>query len=679
MTIPRHPRRPAAALAAAAVLAAGLQLAMAGAASATQASTNTVTDTTVSYQGLSLRVPAGWDAVDLAAHPETCVRMDQHVVYLGHPGADQSCPPHGAAAKTEAIILEPFAGAGPRTDIPTVTVPAGAPAPGVLPADESRELRVAFEGAGVYATVSYGDSETAAEQIIGSATVTGGATPKAVPPAPITPLASSTPTTGYKGKAFDACTAPSATAMTNWAASPYRGVGVYIGGPSRYCEQPNLNASWVAARSSAGWHIVPIYNGRQASEISASTAATQGRASADDAVADAKALGLPAGAVLYIDMEQYSSGYRTNVLNYLSGWADRLHDLHYRAGVYGSSSSAMADLASVYTSKTLVRPDAVWAANWNGKADTSDPNLPAGDWANHQRVHQYSGNVTESYGGTSITIDRDYVDIASAVSTGDPGMTDLTAGDFNGNGKKDLVAVEVSTGKLWLYPGTGSGTLTSRVLIGSGGWNGMSNLTVGDYNGDGKEDVVAVEVSTGKLWLYPGTGSGLDSRTEIGTGGWNGMTNLFGGDFTGDGKDDVGGVEVSTGKLWLYPGTGSGLGSRKEIGSGGWNGMSKIVSPGDMNQDSNDDVVATEKSTGMLWLYRGYNNGTLDGGSTRILIGSGGWNGISDYAGGDFTGEGIGDLAAVESQPGATGKLYLYKGTGDNGLSPRIEIGNGGW
>ncbi|MEU0744796.1 transglycosylase family protein, partial [Streptomyces sp. NPDC006134] len=30
----------------------------------------------------------------------------------------------------------------------------------------------------------------------------------------------------------------------------------------------------------------------------------------------------------------------------------------------------------------------------------------------------------------------------------DPGMTDLTAGDFNGDGRADLVAVEVSSGKL---------------------------------------------------------------------------------------------------------------------------------------------------------------------------------------------------------------------------------------
>ncbi|MBP0452709.1 MULTISPECIES: FG-GAP-like repeat-containing protein [unclassified Kitasatospora] len=256
----------------------------------------------------------------------------------------------------------------------------------------------------------------------------------------------------------------------------------------------------------------------------------------------------------------------------------------------------------------------------------------------------------------------------------DPGMTNLTAGDFNGDGKKDLVAVEVSTGKLFSYPGTGTGALGGRVMIGNGGWNGMGNLAVGDLNGDGGDDIVATEKSTGKLWVYPGNGHGVEGRIEIGSGGWNGMNNTAVGDFTGDGVADVVASENSTGKLFLYPGLGGALGKRVEIGSGGWNGMNKIVSPGDMNKDGRDDIVATEKSTGKLWLYPGTGNGL----GSRVEIGTGGWNGISDYAGADFTGDGIGDLAAVDSDPGQTGKLYLYKGTG-NGLSSRTEIGSGGW
>ncbi|WP_348652364.1 hypothetical protein [Streptomyces sp. Isolate_45] len=49
---------------------------------------------------------------------------------------------------------------------------------------------------------------------------------------------------------------------------------------------------------------------------------------------------------------------------------------------------------------------------------------------------------------------------------------------------------------------------------------GMIDLSSADLSGDGVVDVVGVEASTGKLFLYPGTGTGLGARTEIGSGGW---------------------------------------------------------------------------------------------------------------------------------------------------------------
>ncbi len=258
-----------------------------------------------------------------------------------------------------------------------------------------------------------------------------------------------------------------------------------------------------------------------------------------------------------------------------------------------------------------------------------------------------------------------------------PGMTDLVAVNLNGDAVDDVVGVEASTGKLWLYKGASNGTIASggnRVEIGSGGWNGMSNLAGGDYTGDGKDDIVAVEEASGKLYLYPGNGSGLNSRKEIGSGGWNGMTDLMGGDVNGDGKADVVGVEKSTGKLWLYKGNGAGSvgggSSRVMIGSGGWNGMHDLVGM-DINNDRRTDVVGVERSTGKLFLYT--SNGT--GLNSRTEIGSGGWNGMTDLTGGDFTSNANDDLVGVET---ATGKLYLYPGTG-TGLGARKEIGSGGW
>jgi len=57
----------------------------------------------------------------------------------------------------------------------------------------------------------------------------------------------------FTGYGFDACTAPSIGALDAWTASPYRAVGIYIGGVNRACRDGNLSASWVATSLSMGW------------------------------------------------------------------------------------------------------------------------------------------------------------------------------------------------------------------------------------------------------------------------------------------------------------------------------------------------------------------------------------------------------------------------------------------
>ncbi|MFJ9790849.1 C40 family peptidase [Streptomyces globosus] len=293
----------------------------------------------------------------------------------------------------------------------------------------------------------------------------------------------------------------------------------------------------------------------------------------------------------------------------------------------------------------------------------------------HHRIYDYP--YYPGYGPYFPVRYKNIVDDEAPKPQPAPGMTDLVAANINGDSVDDVVGVEASTGKLWLYKGNSNGTIaggSARVEIGSGGWNGMSNLAAADYNGDGKDDIVATQESTGKLYLYPGTGSGLGARKEIGSGGWNGMKDLIGGDFTGDGKADVVGVEKSTGKLWLYKGSGTGAigggSSRVLIGSGGWNGMHDLVGM-DVDNDRRTDVVAAESDSGKLFLYKSTGTGLTE----RKEIGSGGWNGMNDLIGGDFTSNAYDDLVAVEK---STGKLWLYPGTG-SGLAARKQIGSGGW
>jgi uncharacterized protein YraI len=224
--------------------------------------------------------------------------------------------------------------------------------------------------------------------------------------------------TRYAGAAFDTCTAPSLSTLGAWSASPYRAIGIYIGG-YRACAQPRLTTTWVAQATKRGWRLLPIYVGRQAPcawrtfehVISESPLATrQGRDAAAYAVKRAKGLGLRPGSGIYLDIEYYDpndSACRTAVRRYVSGWTKRLHSAGYLAGVY-SSTSGLKHLAGTYMSTSYARPDAVWLARWDGSSKLIDwPGIPNRKWAVHQRAKQYRGDHIESYGGVRLRIDTD--------------------------------------------------------------------------------------------------------------------------------------------------------------------------------------------------------------------------------------------------------------------------------
>ncbi|HEU4739388.1 MAG TPA: DUF1906 domain-containing protein [Solirubrobacterales bacterium] len=236
----------------------------------------------------------------------------------------------------------------------------------------------------------------------------------------------------FTGLGFDACAAPSSRYMAAWASSPYRAIGVYIGGANRACSQPNLTSSWVAAQTEADWHLIPTYVGLQAptsacsscAKLTSSQATAQGAAAAIDAVEEASAVAMGPGSPIYFDMEAYSqtSSATAATLAFLEAWTQKLHQLGYSSGVYSSSGSGIEDLASqIGTGYEL--PDALWIANWNGQQNTADSAVPSNAWAQHQRIHQYRGGHNETYGGVTINIDNNYVDGPTV------GSASLTAGD----------------------------------------------------------------------------------------------------------------------------------------------------------------------------------------------------------------------------------------------------------
>jgi len=232
----------------------------------------------------------------------------------------------------------------------------------------------------------------------------------------------------YTGPGFDTCNAPSLASLQAWLASPYRALGIYVGGVNRACANGELSAAWVDGAEGLGFALAPLYVGLQApcssqpgvAEIGSAAASAEGTFAADDAIASASQLGLPSSSPIYFDMEGYAldnPACTQTVQTFLSAWIVELHSQGYLAGVYGSAASTMRDLQALTT--TAAAPDDVWIADWN--TDTSvfgDPYVSDAIWTNHQRIHQFSGGHRETYGGVTIDIDSDAFDGAVVAPAG---------------------------------------------------------------------------------------------------------------------------------------------------------------------------------------------------------------------------------------------------------------------
>lgn len=291
--------------------------------------------------------------------------------------------------------------------------------------------RPARSARSVPAPVSLAALALAALLVLAGTSMLGGAAHAAANPA--------TPGT-FAGRGFDQCNAPSQRAMTAWRkASPYRAVGIYISGNSRFCrDQPNLTPSWVSTQLGAGWHLLPITLGPQAHcqprfprygkgidpTIYAShtdtyaKARNQAVAEAQTAVAAAQRLGIVPGSTLFYDLEGFDTTHSTDctwsAAWFLSAWSNELHAQGYLSGVYSGAGSGIALLDSVRldTPAGFVLPDQVWLARWDNKKNTSAPGyLSDAGWADQQRVKQYVGGHNETWGGVRINIDRDYLDL----------------------------------------------------------------------------------------------------------------------------------------------------------------------------------------------------------------------------------------------------------------------------
>src|SRR5216110_358370 len=223
--------------------------------------------------------------------------------------------------------------------------------------------------------------------------------------------------------------------------------------------------------------------------------------------------------------------------------------------------------------------------------------------------------------------------------------------DFDGYCKSDILWRNSATGEdyLWLMNGLTIATGGNLITVGDPAWQIQG---IGDFDGDGKADILWRNALTGENYIWLMNGLTIASQGSINvvdpTSGWQ-VQGI--GDFDGDGRADI---------LWRNPSTGENYiclmngwtiaaqGLDNAVSDQGW----QVKGIGDFDGDGRADILWRNSSTGenYIWLMNGLS--TASQGSVNFVDPAWQVKGI-----GDFDGDGKADILWRNS---STGENYVY-------------------
>jgi hypothetical protein len=241
------------------------------------------------------------------------------------------------------------------------------------------------------------------------------------------------------------------------------------------------------------------------------------------------------------------------------------------------------------------------------------------------------------------------------------------AADFNEDGKLDLAYAQAPAsppGALIVQLGNGDGTFQPPV---SYPINNLMGILSRDFNGDGHLDLAVVAGGTGdNLLVLLGNGDGT-FQPVVGFATGPSPQCLVAGDFNGDGKLDL--VTGNGGSISVLLGNGDGTFQPHVDYSTGaltvWN-----LAVGDFNQDGILDIVAGVACAtclnGTLLFFQGVGDGTFN---APVNIGS--YPGVDGLVAADVNGDGKLDLVTADLASSAT----VFLGNGDGTFQSPVSYG----
>ena len=197
-------------------------------------------------------------------------------------------------------------------------------------------------------------------------------------------------------------------------------------------------------------------------------------------------------------------------------------------------------------------------------------------------------------------------------------------GDFNGDGRDDLLCFNSLSGRRSVDLASVTGTFGTQDSTNATGWcisSDTRRLLVGDVNGDGRDDLVCHDHVSGALYVDLASASGYFGGTDWSNGNASlcddgPRQRLYLGDFDGDGRADLYCHDFDTGAQRVeYAGVGGTFGGSAWTRNGSWCNATetRTIVVGDFDGDAHDDLLCFDPRTGYRYVDHASATGTFTG------------------------------------------------------------------
>ena len=244
----------------------------------------------------------------------------------------------------------------------------------------------------------------------------------------------------------------------------------------------------------------------------------------------------------------------------------------------------------------------------------------------------------------------------------------VTVGDLNGDGRDDMVVGDVEAGVLHVALADPPGRFVAGGAFPAG--SEQSHLLVADFNADGHNDVVADIRWEGSVALLLGDGAGNLGPPATFPSGSTPVNNVAA-DFNKDGNLDLATAGWWSGGVQVFLGDGAGSFGPVRNFPAGYNTGGLVTA--DFNHDAKPDLAVSNWGDGTITVFLGDGRGGFATSTLPSVAQS------LDMYGGDFDGDGHYDIAVSSGTLGEMGDtVSLMFGDGAGGFSPaRLVAGPG--